>query len=117
MAVRKCPYCLAVVPATQVVAHSNDLTCPGCGRPLEVSPISTHVSVAAGLAGAVIVWHFSAGSEGMLGWVLPIVYSFFAFSIISPLILMLAGDLRLKSVEAFPAATAPSAATSEGSHH
>jgi hypothetical protein len=117
MAVRKCPYCLAVVPATQVVAHSNDLTCPGCGRPLEVSPVSTHISVVAGLAGAAIVWHFSAGSEGMLGWVLPIVYSFFAFSIISPLILMLAADLRLKSVEPFPTATAPSAVTSEGSHH
>ena len=117
MAVRKCPYCLTVVPAMQVVAHSNDLTCPGCGRLLEVSPVSTYISVVAGLAGAAIVWHFAAGSDGMLGWVLPIVYSFFAFSIISPLTQMLAADLRLKSGEPLPAAMAPSAATSEGAHH
>ena len=54
-----------------------------------------------GLLAAALVWRLTRASGGMLGWVLPMVYSFLAFSVVAPLFLMLTADLRLK-----PAATA-----------
>ncbi len=54
-----------------------------------------------GLLAAALVWRLTLGSGGMLGWVLPMLYAFLAFSAVAPLFLMLTADLRLK-----PAATA-----------
>ena len=108
MAVRKCPYCLAVVTAGRTTAFSNDLECPGCHRPLEISPISRHISVWAGLAAGAGVWYWASRPENggeSLGWALPVVYAFLAFSIVAPVILMLTGDLRLKPVDAAPQAS------------
>ncbi len=122
MAVRKCPYCLAVVPASQVVVYSNDLECPGCRRPLEVARVSRYVSVWLGLAAGAAVWYWDARSTGNeeLGWVLPVVYAFLAFSIVASVVLMLTGDLRLKSADAVREA-APSTADAghgaSGPHH
>lgn len=123
MALRKCPYCLAVVTAGRTTAFSNDLECPGCHRPLEISPVSRYISVWAGLAAGVAVWYWAtrSGSGGeSFGWVLPVVYACLAFGIVSALILMLTGDLRLKSADGAPQASvqgvdAGHAAT--GSHH
>ena len=105
MAVRKCPYCLVTVPAGRVLAYSNDLECPGCGRPLEISPVSRYLSIWVALAAGAAVWYRAArpapADEG-LAWVLPVVYAFLAFSVVAPLLLILTGDLRLKSAEPAP---------------
>jgi hypothetical protein len=92
-----------MVPAGNIVAYSNDLVCPGCQKPLEISGFSRNIASFAGLAAGAIVWmaasaHFSHESSA-LGWVLPIVYSYLALSIVAPLALILLADLRLKSVD------------------
>jgi hypothetical protein len=100
---RKCPNCFADVPKTSLLAYSNDLECPSCHSPLEPSNWSRNISAFAGLALAAVVWrvttaHYSLRPSG-LGWVLPVLFSYLAYSIVAPLVLVLTGDLRLKSSE------------------
>ncbi len=110
--------CMAKVAAGQVVAYSDGMECPGCHRPLEVSGGSRMLATTLGLLAAALVWRLARFTGGALGWVLPMVYSFLAFSVVAPLFLMLTADLRLK-----PAATAAEpqpAATGHGhggAHH
>ncbi len=120
MAIRKCPYCLAVVLAGAVVARSYDLVCPGCQRPLEIATVSRNLAVAVGLAAGAAIYCFAAKKSGgeMLGWLLPLLYGFLTLSIVTPLVLMLTADLRLKSVEAVPTmAHEEPAAGHGGGHH
>jgi len=119
VAIRKCPYCLKVVPAGTVVAHSYDLVCPGCGRPLEVAGVSRNLAIAAGLAAGAAVYFFAArnASGEMLGWLLPMVYGFLALSIVAPLVLMLTADLRLKPEEAIPLMVHEEPAAGHGGGH
>jgi hypothetical protein len=49
-----------------------------------------------GLLAAALVWRLTRSAGGMLGWVLPMVYAFFAFSVVAPVFLMFTADLRLK---------------------
>jgi len=95
---RKCPNCFADVLASKLLA-SNDLECPSCGRPVEISGWSRNISVLAGLIVAGIVWrvvsvHFFA-QPGLLGWALPVLFSYLAYSLAAPLVLVLTGDLHL----------------------
>jgi hypothetical protein len=119
VAIRKCPYCLKVAPAGAVVAHSYDLVCPGCQRPLEIAGVSRNLAIAAGLAAGAAVYYFAARKAGgeILGWLLPLVYAFLALSIVAPLALMLTADLRLKSVEAAPAMEHEEPAAGQGGVH
>ena len=117
MAARVCPDCLHVVSVDRVLAYSNDLVCPNCGKPLEISLLSRYLSAFAGLIAAVAVWwaaskHY-ANDSWALAWVLPIVFSYFALSIVAPLVLALTADLQMRSVEA-PRISHEVAA---GSHH
>jgi hypothetical protein len=119
VAIRRCPYCLTVVPAGQVVAYSNDLVCPGCQRPLAISLASRDIAETLGLVAAAIAWYWAARSwpaQTTLGWVLPIVYAFLALSIVSTLTFMLSADLRLKADA--PRSAEVAAETGHGpSHH
>jgi len=103
VAARQCPNCLAMLPAGSVVAYSNDLKCPGCGKPLEVSGLSRNIAAFAGLAAGAIVFlagsvHYSYESNA-LGWVLPIVFSYLALSVVALIALVVLADLRMKSVD------------------
>src|ERR1700680_1131931 len=100
MAGRKCPSCLTTVAARGVAGFSNDIECPGCRQPLEVSPLSRNMAVIAGLVAATGVYRWAArpdAADSMLGWVAPIVYAFLALSVVAPLVLMATADLRLKA--------------------
>ena len=99
MDIRKCPQCLAVVPAGRILAQSNDIECPGCKRPLEISAASRSIAMLAGLAAAALVWRLTRASGGMLGWALSVLYAFLGFSLISALALILLADLRSKPEE------------------
>jgi len=117
MAARVCPDCLHVVSVGRVLAYSNDLVCPNCAKPLEVSLLSRYFAAFAGLIAAVVVWwaaskHY-ANDSWALAWVLPIVFSYFALSIVAPLVLALTADLQMSSVEAAPISHEVTA----GSHH
>jgi hypothetical protein len=108
-----------MVPATKIVAYSNDLVCPNCGRPLAISGFSRNLSAFTGLIAGAIVWrvasaHYS-GDSSALGWVFPIVFAYLALSVVSPLVLMLTADLHLRSTE--PASIAQEIAPAAQPHH
>lgn len=94
MAIRICPLCMARVPAGPVGAYSDSLECPKCKTRLEVSRGSRLIASTLGLVAAWLVYRVTRGDTGELGFVLPVVYAFLAYSIVSPLFLMLAADLR-----------------------
>ncbi len=112
---RTCPLCMARVPPGLVAAYSDAVECPGCKRQLEVSAGSRMLATTLGLLAAALVWRLTRFASGMLGWVLPMVYAFFAFSVVAPAFLMFTADLRLK-----PAAAEPEPAAGHdhaGAHH
>jgi len=94
VAVRICPHCKTEITAPEAAARSNDIECPKCGTRLEVAPGSRTISTLAGLVAGAIVWRLSAGSTSDLGGVLPTLYAFLAFGIVSPLALMFTANLR-----------------------
>lgn len=94
MAVRICPHCKTEISAPISVARSNDMECPKCGARLEVASGSRTISTLCGLAAGAIVWKLSAGSTSDLGGVLPTLYAFLVFGMVSPLVLMFTASLR-----------------------
>src|ERR1700720_2079568 len=89
-----CPHCKTEISAPEAAACSNDMVCPKCGTRLEVAPGSRTISTLAGLAAGAIVWRLSIGSPSDLGGVLPTLYAFLAFGIVSPVVLMFTANLR-----------------------
>jgi hypothetical protein len=103
MSARQCPNCFAFVPPGLIVAYSYDLVCPSCRHPLEISALSQNLSAFAGLVAGAIVWrlagaHYSR-QPGALGWVLPLLFSYLAFSVVAPLALIFTADLKLKPLD------------------
>jgi hypothetical protein len=94
VAVRMCPHCKTEISALESAARSNDIECPKCGTRLEVAPGSRTISTLAGLAAGAMAWQLSAGSTSDLGAVLPTLYAFLAFGIVSPLVLMFTANLH-----------------------
>lgn len=94
MAVRACPHCKTEVSASESAARSNDIECSKCGTRLEVAPGPRTLSSLAGLAAGAIAWRLSSGSMSDLGAVLPTLYAFLAFGIVSPIALILTANLR-----------------------
>jgi len=113
LAVRICPHCKTEIPAPEAAARSNDIECPKCGARLEVAPGSRTISTLCGLAASGIAWRLSAGAPGDLGSVLPTLYAFLAFGIVSPLVLMFTANLR--NAPALPASE-PAHASSPAGH-
>lgn len=93
MAVRVCPHCKTEISATESASLSNDIVCPKCGARLEIASASRTIATIAGLIAATIVWRLSAGSTTDLGEVLPTLYAFLAFGIVSPLMVMFTANL------------------------
>jgi hypothetical protein len=94
MAVRICPHCNTEISASNVAAYSFGVECPKCGARLEVAPGTRTISSLSGLAAGAIAWRLSINSGGDLGGVLPTLYAFLAFGIVSPLVLLLTANLR-----------------------
>lgn len=118
MAIRTCPICFGKVPSGDVAAYSDGITCPRCGKSLEVSRPSRLLGTTIGLAAAFLAYRLSRHAGGMLGWVLPIVYSFLAYSVVAPVFLLLTGDLvvRPDAPYAEPVAASPNHAHGGGHH-
>ncbi len=111
MAVRICPHCKAEITAANAAAYSNSIECPQCKARLEVAPGSRTISTLCGLAAAAIAWRLSSGSGGDLGAVLPTLYAFLAFGVVSPLVLMFTANLSNA-----PALPSPEPAHVAGGH-
>ncbi|MGB9402866.1 MAG: hypothetical protein WCA98_04960 [Candidatus Acidiferrales bacterium] len=100
MAARTCPYSLTVLPRGYVVAHSYDLVCPGCQKPLEISRVSRNLSVFVGLVAATAAWYFSqydVAHHAALGWLMQVVHAILAYAIVTAVLLAFTADLSLKS--------------------
>jgi hypothetical protein len=95
-----------MVPAGEILAYSNNIVCPSCQKPLEISSFSRNLSMFVALAVAALVWSLTSArisqDTSALGWILPLVYSYLALSIVAPIALILLADLRLKPEEALP---------------
>lgn len=118
MAIRVCPHCKTEISAPEAAARSNDIVCPKCGTRLEVASGSRTISTLAGLAAGTIAWKLSIGSTTDLGGVLPTLYAFLAFGIVSPLVLMFTANLQnAPSLPAPEPAHAPSPAGHDAGGH
>jgi len=117
VAVRICPHCKAEITAATAAAYSNSIECPQCKARLEVAPGSRTISTLCGLAAAAIAWRLSSDSRGDLGAVLPTLYAFLAFGIVSPLVLMFSANLC--NAPALPSPELAQAADAHGAagHH
>jgi hypothetical protein len=94
VAVRICPHCKTEISAPSVAAFSFGVDCPNCGTRLEVASGAQMISSICGLAAGAIVWRLSIDSGGDLGGVLPTLYAFLAFGVVSSLVLMFTANLR-----------------------
>jgi hypothetical protein len=94
VAARICPHCTTEILALEVAARSNDVECPKCNARLEVASSPRTISSICGLAAGAIAWRLASNSTGDLSGVLPTLYAFLAFGIVSPIVLMLTANLR-----------------------
>jgi hypothetical protein len=115
MASRICPKCNAPVSAAAVAALSDGIECPGCKTRLEVSPPGRMIGAWAGMAAALLAWVVSRGGSGPLGASVPLLYGVLAFGVVSALVTMLMGDLRI-APELPPPAPAPAHGHGHDSH-
>jgi hypothetical protein len=111
VAARMCPHCKTEITAANVAAYTNGVDCPKCGARLEAAGGSRSIATLCGLAAAAIAWHLSSGSTTDLGGVLPTLYAFLAFGIVSPLVLMFTANLQNA-----PALPAPEPAHADAGH-
>lgn len=116
MAARMCPHCNAEITAANVAVYTNGVDCPKCGTRLEVASGSREISTLAGLAAGAIAWRLASGSTTDLGAVLPTLYAFLAFGIVSPLVLMLTANLRNAPLIPVPEPAHASAGHGSGGH-
>ena len=93
------------------MAFSDGLECPHCQTRLQVADGSRMIAVAVGLVAAWIAWWATRASTNILGFALPVLFSFLAFGIVSPLVLMFTAALRIA-----PAAPVFDPVAAHGSH-
>jgi hypothetical protein len=121
VAVRICPHCKTEISALVVDAYSNNIECPQCKARLEVAPASRAISSLCGLLAAAIAWRLSNSAGGDLGAVLPTLYAFLAFGVVSALVLAFTGNLCNAPIVAMPepvqSAGGHGAAGHGGGHH
>jgi hypothetical protein len=111
VAVCICPHCKTAISAADAAAYSNDIECRKCKTRLEVASGSRTISSFCGLLAAAIAWKLSSGSGGDLGAVLPTLYAFLAFGVVSALVVMLTANLSNA-----PALPAPGPVHETGGH-
>jgi uncharacterized protein YbaR (Trm112 family) len=117
VAARICPMCHKKVSAGLVVAHSDTLACPHCQSPLRVADSSRIVGAFFALAVGLLVWSYVAPGNGTMGWALPAVYTFLAYSASYTFYLMATGELVSRPAEPEPALVEVAAHGHAGGHH
>jgi hypothetical protein len=104
---RKCPNCMAAVPATKVIPYSNNIVCEPCKSRLEISGFSRNISAFVSLIVAFIIFRITSAyysqMQSSLGWVFPVLFAYLAYSIAAPMVLLFIADLQLRPFELEPA--------------
>jgi hypothetical protein len=118
---RECPQCMNKVPATEVVAYTNNIECPHCQALLTVALPSRVIGAFIGLGVGWLIYAWAQKSfTGEEAWLLPALYSFLAYSVVYTLYLMTTSDLVMRAAEqeiAVPAAASAAAHGHGGGHH
>src|ERR1700687_4006631 len=93
MSNRACPLCFAKVPRTLVLTRADDLACPSCHTPLELSRSSRVLSTLVGLLAGFVTAHlvFDVTTTGR--WALPMVGAVLAYAFASARLLYFVADL------------------------
>lgn len=117
MAIRVCPQCQRKVSAGPVVAYTDKLECPHCHAALTVGVPSRVIGAFIGLGVGWLVWGYTKSMGGEAGWVLPTVYTFFAYSVTYTLYLVATSDLVMRPVEEEPAPVDAGGHGHGGAHH
>jgi hypothetical protein len=90
---RACPLCFAKVPRSLVLTSTEDLACPSCHTPLELSRSSRVLSAVVGLCAGFLAVHFVLDVSTTARWVLPMVGALLAYGFASALLLVFVSDL------------------------
>lgn len=90
---RACPICFAKVPRSLVLTRSEDLVCPSCHTPLELSRPSQVLAAVIGLAAGFLPVYMAAKPNTGIKWALPIVAGVVLYGIASALALFFVADL------------------------
>ena len=91
-----CPLCFAKVPRILVLTRAEELVCPLCHAPLELSRYSRVVSATAGILAGFAAVHFVLRSNLGGRWVLPLVGAILAYALASALVLFFLSDLAVR---------------------
>jgi hypothetical protein len=89
---RACPLCFVRVPRSLVLTRGEDLNCPSCHTPLEISRVSRVFAAFLGLIAAYVGAEFF-GLSTTGGWVLPMLGALLGYGIGSTLVLYFVSDL------------------------
>jgi hypothetical protein len=119
VAVRICPHCKTELSAPEVASRSDNVECPKCNAQLEVVPGSRTIASVCGLVAGAVAWRLASDSNTDLGGVLPTLYAFLAFGVVSPLVLMFTANLHnAPAIQVSAPTDTPSAAGhGAGGHH
>lgn len=93
---RACPLCFARVPRLLVLSRSEDLACPACRAPLEVSRPSRIAGSIVGLVAAMSACKLAYSIAPVGKWVIPLAAAVLGFGVGSALILFLFCDLVVR---------------------
>jgi uncharacterized protein YbaR (Trm112 family) len=89
---RKCPLCFARAPRSLILTVGNDLACPTCHTPLELSRASRVAGAFGGLLCGFVLGHVACGLT-RAAWVLPMVLAVLAYGVGSASVLYFLSDL------------------------
>jgi hypothetical protein len=90
---RACPLCFAKVPRSLVLARSEDLSCPSCHAPLELSRFSRVLSALFGLLAGFVAARLVLDVSTTGRWALPMFGAVLAYAFASALVLFFVSDL------------------------
>jgi hypothetical protein len=93
---RACPLCFVRVPRSLVFTRGEELTCPSCHAPLELSRATRVVSAAFGVLVAYFAASAVSGSNARGGWLWPIFAAVLGYGLGSVLVLYFLADLTVR---------------------
>jgi len=97
---RACPLCFVRVPRSAVLTCGEELTCPSCHAPLELSRASRVVSAVFGVLVGLAMGNAMSEASTTAGWFLPILGAVMGFGIGSALVLYFLADLVVRTTPA-----------------
>lgn len=93
---RACPLCFVKLPRASVLAHSDELVCPSCHTPLEISRPSRVLAATVGLIAAYVAAQIVVLAAPSAAWFTSIVAAVLGYGLGSALVLYFLSDLVVR---------------------